>query len=283
MTNEIPLDQYRYLEWHANSFAGLILVPAAELRQAFFDYVEKGQAGGIDFDQPETGAQNSWRPTFPTSSRSRATLFINALSLTSSGIPSKSCETNLPPVVAIETRHRPPARAAAVFAGKLRPSSAAPWGCWFPPPRASRRSLIRSGRRARAANSCGWPRSTSCRPTARRGRCPVIADRTDAWNRFPAEPIGAVFLRRVGRKVEALQVLCPHANCSINFEGSPQGGKFFCPCHAASFNLSGQRTDATSPSPRNMDTLDVEIRNSNEVWVKFENFRMGIAAKVVQL
>ena len=54
MTNEIPLDQYRYLEWHANSFAGLILVPAAELRQAFFDYVEKGQAGGIDFDQPET-------------------------------------------------------------------------------------------------------------------------------------------------------------------------------------------------------------------------------------
>ena len=114
-------------------------------------------------------------------------------------------------------------------------------------------------------------------------KVPVIADRTDAWNRFPAEPIGAVFLRRVGRKVEALQVLCPHANCSINFEGSPQGGKFFCPCHAASFNLSGQRTDATSPSPRNMDTLDVEIRNSNEVWVKFENFRMGIAAKVVQL
>ena len=113
-------------------------------------------------------------------------------------------------------------------------------------------------------------------------KVPVIADRTDAWNRFPAEPIGAVFLRRVGRKVEALQVLCPHANCSINFEGSAQGGKFFCPCHAASFNLSGQRTDATSPSPRNMDALEVEIRNNNEVWVKFENFRMGIAAKVVQ-
>ena len=29
-------------------------------------------------------------------------------------------------------------------------------------------------------------------------KVPVIADRTDAWSRFPAEPIGAVFLRRAG-------------------------------------------------------------------------------------
>ena len=42
ITDEIPLDQYRYLESHANGFAGLVLVPAAELRVAFFDYVEKG-------------------------------------------------------------------------------------------------------------------------------------------------------------------------------------------------------------------------------------------------
>ena len=68
----------------------------------------------------------------------------------------------------------------------------------------------------------------------------------------------------------------------LNFESLPQGGKFFCPCHAASFDLAGKRTDATSPSPRNMDSLAVEIRNNNEVWVKFENFRMGIAAKIVQ-
>ena len=27
-------------------------------------------------------------------------------------------------------------------------------------------------------------------------KVPVIADRTDAWSRFPAEPIGAVFLCR---------------------------------------------------------------------------------------
>jgi menaquinol-cytochrome c reductase iron-sulfur subunit len=113
-------------------------------------------------------------------------------------------------------------------------------------------------------------------------KVPVIADRTDAWNTYPAEPIGAVFLRRTGNKVEALQVICPHAGCSINFEGSAKQGKFFCPCHAASFDLSGKRTDATSPSPRNMDSLEVEIRNKNEVWVKFETFGVGTAQKIAQ-
>jgi menaquinol-cytochrome c reductase iron-sulfur subunit len=113
-------------------------------------------------------------------------------------------------------------------------------------------------------------------------RAPVIAEHTDAWTRYPAEPVGAVFLRRVGDTIAALQVVCPHAGCSIGYESLPQGGKFFCPCHAASFDLSGKRTDAASPSPRNMDSLEVEIRNKNEVWVKFENFRAGTAQKVVQ-
>jgi menaquinol-cytochrome c reductase iron-sulfur subunit len=113
-------------------------------------------------------------------------------------------------------------------------------------------------------------------------KVPVIADRTDAWNTYPAEPIGAVFLCRKGTEVSALQVICPHAGCSINYESSPGGGKFFCPCHAASFDLAGKRTDATSPSPRDMDTLETEVRNQSEVWVKFETFGVGTAKKVAQ-
>ena len=107
-------------------------------------------------------------------------------------------------------------------------------------------------------------------------KVPVIADRADAWNSYPAEPIGAVFLRRTGKDVSALQVVCPHAGCSINYENNAQGGKFFCPCHAASFDLAGKITDATSPSPRDMDSLEVEIRNTNEVWVKFQTFGVGV-------
>lgn len=113
-------------------------------------------------------------------------------------------------------------------------------------------------------------------------KVPVIADRTDAWSRFPAEPIGAVFLRRQGREVTALQVVCPHAGCSINFETSATGGKFFCPCHRASFDLAGHRTDPVSPSPRDMDPLEVEVRNQSEVWVKFQTFSLGTSTPTAQ-
>jgi menaquinol-cytochrome c reductase iron-sulfur subunit len=114
-------------------------------------------------------------------------------------------------------------------------------------------------------------------------KAPVVADRVDAWSRFPKESIGAVFLSRTAGqpdKLAALQVICPHAGCSINYDVS--GRKYFCPCHAASFDLAGVRTDATSPSPRNMDSLEVEIRNRNEVWVKFQTFGVGTAKKVAQ-
>jgi Rieske Fe-S protein len=111
-------------------------------------------------------------------------------------------------------------------------------------------------------------------------KVPVITDRTDAWSRFPAEPIGAVFLRRSGSSVTALQVICPHAGCSINYDAA--GRKYFCPCHAASFSLSGKRTDATSPSPRNMDSLEVEVRDKHQVYVKFQTFCVGTAKKIAQ-
>jgi Rieske Fe-S protein len=111
-------------------------------------------------------------------------------------------------------------------------------------------------------------------------KVPVIADRTDAWSRFPAEAIGAVFLRRNGDGVTALQVICPPAGCSLNYD--PVGRRYFCPCHAASFDLTGKRADATSPSPRSMDSLEVEIRNKNEVLVKFQTFGVGTAKKVAQ-
>jgi menaquinol-cytochrome c reductase iron-sulfur subunit len=116
----------------------------------------------------------------------------------------------------------------------------------------------------------------------------VIAERVDAWNRFPNESIGAVYLRRAGKengkvKVEALQVVCPHAGCSIMFEPGEKGGKFYCPCHSASFDLAGVRIDQTSPSPRDMDSLEVEIRNESEVWVKFQTFSTGTSRKTAQV
>ncbi len=106
----------------------------------------------------------------------------------------------------------------------------------------------------------------------------VISSRTDAWNKFPATPIGAVYLRRTGEKqVEALNVICPHAGCFVDFV--PSEKCFLCPCHNSTFALDGKINDPKSPSPRALDTLPVEIRGE-EIYVQFQNFRAGVAEKI---
>ncbi len=113
-------------------------------------------------------------------------------------------------------------------------------------------------------------------------RFPVLADRQDAWNRFTAQPIGAVFLRRTGnpeQPVVAFHAVCPHAGCMVQYESNSDGGRFFCPCHAASFDLDGRRREVPSISPRDLDTLEVEIKNQNEVHVRFQNFATGTSQK----
>jgi menaquinol-cytochrome c reductase iron-sulfur subunit len=108
-------------------------------------------------------------------------------------------------------------------------------------------------------------------------RFQVIADREDAWNKFPQVPVGAVYLRRVEEtKVEALNVTCPHAGCPVEFKDV----SFLCPCHDSKFKLDGTLADPNSPSPRGLDTLAVEIRNGTEVWVTFQNFEAGKAKKI---
>jgi menaquinol-cytochrome c reductase iron-sulfur subunit len=109
---------------------------------------------------------------------------------------------------------------------------------------------------------------------------PVVMDRVDAWNRFPAEPVGAVFLRRVNDQVHAIHVVCPHAGCYVGYD--PEKKQFSCPCHGGEFALDGARIGDNSPSPRDLDTLEVELRRETEVWVKYENFQTGIPQKIAE-
>lgn len=112
-------------------------------------------------------------------------------------------------------------------------------------------------------------------------RVPVVTARKDAWNLYPPEPIGSVYLRRAeGETPVAFTSVCPHLGCSVDYK--PAQNHFLCPCHNSEFTIEGNRTDpAQSPSPRDMDTVEVEIRNGNEVWVDYQNFKGGVADKVV--
>jgi menaquinol-cytochrome c reductase iron-sulfur subunit len=110
-------------------------------------------------------------------------------------------------------------------------------------------------------------------------RFPVIAAKTDAWNRFEAAPVGAVYLRRsADDKVEALNVVCPHAGCFVDFV--PGSGMFHCPCHQSSFAVDGKIADVRSPSPRGLDSLPVVVKEDGSVWVAFQNFQAGRPDKV---
>ena len=126
----------------------------------------------------------------------------------------------------------------------------------------------------------GFVRVTALSALAEDGsprRFAVVADREDAWNKFPQVPVGAVYLRKAGEKVHALNVSCPHAGCSVEFKNS--NNSYLCPCHLSTFKLDGTLASDRSPSPRAMDALEVELRNGTEVWVRFQNFEAGKAAK----
>jgi Rieske Fe-S protein len=106
----------------------------------------------------------------------------------------------------------------------------------------------------------------------------VVTERRDAWTKFPANAIGAVFLRRVGEhEVVAFNASCPHLGCAVEFRGDRDA--FYCPCHNSEFTKTGE-VRGTSPSRRGLDTLRAEVNDDGEVWVYFENFQPGIAEKI---
>ncbi len=115
---------------------------------------------------------------------------------------------------------------------------------------------------------------------------PVVTERTDAWTRS-VEPVGAVYVRRTGADtVQVLQIVCPHAGCSVEFKQMADGEAggsvpgFVCPCHKAKFAVDGKRLEADSQSPRDMDALTVEVRGGSEVWIRFANFKTGTPDQV---
>lgn len=104
----------------------------------------------------------------------------------------------------------------------------------------------------------------------------IRADKQDAWNKFPNSELGSVFLRKDEQgKIICFNARCPHLGCTIDFKAGKDS--FVCPCHDSAFKLDGERTNAIPP--RNMDTLEVEVRNNDEVWVRFENFAAGTPEK----
>ncbi len=113
---------------------------------------------------------------------------------------------------------------------------------------------------------------------------PVSVDREDAWNRYPDQQIGGVYLvRQPGTEQPlAFTAKCPHAGCFIGYTMGDD--HFQCPCHTSAFHLDGSRLHgAAEVAPRGMDQLPVELRpfrddngeTATEVWVEYIDFLTG--------
>jgi menaquinol-cytochrome c reductase iron-sulfur subunit len=106
---------------------------------------------------------------------------------------------------------------------------------------------------------------------------PITQARQDAWVKYPAEPVGAIWVVRqpaeAKEPVVAFSSKCPHAGCPVDL--AADGRSFQCPCHKSSFTLQGQPTNDVPP--RAMDTLEVELADpkdpNSEVRVKYQVFR----------
>jgi quinol---cytochrome c reductase iron-sulfur subunit, bacillus type len=181
-------------------------------------------------------------------------------------------KTNLPPAARPEDRRGFLKRGLAVFIGTL--ISLVPVGAGLmvllDPLRRSTRS---GGGLIKVANLEALPDDGVPR------RFQVISTKVDAWNKFAETPIGAVYLRRIkGGPVEAFNAVCPHAGCLVDFAADKS--LYTCPCHKSSFNVTGRIEDRSSPAPRGLDSLVVEVRDNKEVWIKFQNFQAGRPEKV---
>ena len=107
-------------------------------------------------------------------------------------------------------------------------------------------------------------------------RFAITADKVDAWNLFKKQTVGTVYLRQIAGQVIAFNDTCPHLGCKVDYK--PATKTYFCPCHASSFNLEGDKTNQIPP--RGMDALETRVTDGR-VWVKYQNFQRGIADKKV--
>ena len=120
----------------------------------------------------------------------------------------------------------------------------------------------------------------------------VITDSvTDAWTTSANQTIGAVYLFRKTNEdgtteAVAFQSVCPHAGCRVkagvtkNPDTGEQETLFHCPCHGDVFYLNGERVlPQNSKSARSLDSLETRVDENGRVFVKFQNFQLGIAEK----
>jgi menaquinol-cytochrome c reductase iron-sulfur subunit len=101
--------------------------------------------------------------------------------------------------------------------------------------------------------------------------------RQDGWKKTRVKQ--AIWVRREGSGSEAIRIMspiCPHLGCPVNWH--PDRKEFMCPCHGGVFNSDGEHV--SGPPPRGLDPLaEFKVLNGH-LWVRWQDFKIGVADRV---
>lgn len=104
----------------------------------------------------------------------------------------------------------------------------------------------------------------------------VYQDVVDAWNKFPNQAMGSVFLRKLkDGTISCFNQTCPHLGCAVNYRGAEKD--FFCPCHTSAFNLEGEKINAIPP--RGMDPLKTKIEDG-QILIEYKKFQGATSERI---
>jgi Rieske Fe-S protein len=80
---------------------------------------------------------------------------------------------------------------------------------------------------------------------------------------YPSEKDSAILVRSLDGSYHAFGQKCTHLSCPVYFDRDRQ--RLECPCHEGAFDA--QTGDVLhGPPPRPLDTVNLEVRASGEVW-----------------
>jgi menaquinol-cytochrome c reductase iron-sulfur subunit len=109
-------------------------------------------------------------------------------------------------------------------------------------------------------------------PDGKPTSCGVVVSQNAGWGHFSSDQ--SVWVVKKGDHLKVFSSVCPHLGCTINEKASGFG----CVCHNSAWNGEGEKTGG--PAPRGMDILEYKVE-SNVLKVRYQNFKQGVAEKLV--
>lgn len=100
-------------------------------------------------------------------------------------------------------------------------------------------------------------------------------EQRDAWVQRAGVPLGTIWVqRRSDADFLIHSARCTHLGCAVTVSED----HFACPCHGATFDLSGALRPGDNPAKRPLDTLESRLANGT-LEVRFQRFRLDTEAK----